>query len=522
MPVRRGHRGKRRGLWVPPAPPSFEFGPTNGRDWVIANAVPRDVARPSGAVDVTPGSSIQDALSSGGAGVKLYLRDGLHRITSPVLWSANDQEVALEPGAIVRGSAVLSSWVADGSDFRHDGQTQDFGTPETINGNGLNHDEPLCDVKETFIMDGLHLDHVATRAALAPGKVFFDRAADRVWIRDDPAGHLMEATKSAAGFRAAGSAGRARCVLHGGKIEHFGLQGAHWNSGNGDEFILEDMELAYAKVLVQTGSGNTHQFRHLNLHHGNLYCRSHFHGGSAEVPQGLNFIFERIHQSFGNYRHYGSRPLAYDEGGSKLLGIKNYQSRVIYSHDHDGDGDWFDTDNYGLYEESVLEGSARWGLFWERNWQSGLTTTIRHVYLHGGIDALSPLGTWGKARGGFTIAQSHDVDAHNNLIDLPTGYGLKYRANSTEKCDDNNVHHNLFRYDSIADANTNREIVSCRDTPAGDTGMGVNNQHNFNEYEVANVNEDLFNWPSSNDLKTFSEWQSVNGFDLNGEIRVLS
>ena len=94
------------------------------------------------------------------------------------------------PGAdvVFDGSRPVGGWTASGGDWWSP-WTTDFARA------GLPHvyaHRPEAGWPEQFFLDGQQLAEVTSRAAVVPGTFFHDRAADRVWIGDDPAGRLVE------------------------------------------------------------------------------------------------------------------------------------------------------------------------------------------------------------------------------------------------------------------------------------------------------------------------------------------
>ena len=56
-----------------------------------------------------------------------------------------------------------------------------------------------------MFFDGGPLIRVGSVAAVGPGKFYFDQAADKIYIGNNPAGHLVEATVAAESFHSMGT-----------------------------------------------------------------------------------------------------------------------------------------------------------------------------------------------------------------------------------------------------------------------------------------------------------------------------
>lgn len=94
------------------------------------------------------------------------------------------------PGAhvVLDGARRVDGWTASGGDWSAAWTTE-------FERAGLPHvyaDRAEAGWPEQFFVDGDQLAEVTTRDAVVPGTFFHDRAADRVWIGDDPSGRLVE------------------------------------------------------------------------------------------------------------------------------------------------------------------------------------------------------------------------------------------------------------------------------------------------------------------------------------------
>ncbi|MGH9890420.1 MAG: right-handed parallel beta-helix repeat-containing protein [bacterium] len=499
-----------------PEPPSPSApGPTTGAQAVRENAGPRGaVTQPAGAIDINPGDNIQAKLDAGGANAKFWFRAGTHRISSPLRPKAG-QTLAFESGAILKGSRLVTNWTQTGANFLSTGHTQELSSAPFLS-NFRAADNPPAGVYEDLFMDGAPLTHVLSLAELGPGKVFFDRAADKMYIRDSPNGHSMEATIATIGIDSSAN----RVVVRGATIEHMGWIGI---KTTGDDWLIEDNEIRYCHAsCLNLGWGDRGILRHNYIHHGGGQGISgnHAHG----------WLYEANEIAVNNYLGFGARPQAHHESGVKLLGLRDSTFRANWSHDNDGDGLWIDTNGINvLVEDNVFENNTRWGFFYEASYAA---TVRNNLFAHNGVDG--PFGGWGFKRGGILISTSRDVEIANNLLDRDVSHALWFRwdnrgsgafgRHETIGC---YTHHNEIRFTDQGSSDTRGYIISSRDAGGTDSnGVSIakritaENTFRANVYKTNSAERKWWFWPTAQ-LKVFSQWQTLIGpdglgYDTNG------
>ncbi|HEY5986876.1 MAG TPA: hypothetical protein VIV12_10940, partial [Streptosporangiaceae bacterium] len=91
-------------------------------------------------------------------------------------------------GVILSGAKILAGpWTVSGSQW----WASAF-LPGAANGGGACKVGTLCTERQDVFRDGVRLVRVATAGAATAGKFFTDYAANRVYVGDDPNGHLIE------------------------------------------------------------------------------------------------------------------------------------------------------------------------------------------------------------------------------------------------------------------------------------------------------------------------------------------
>jgi hypothetical protein len=507
------------------------YGPHRDSVWIRDHLTLESVASVGSPTIVSPGDDVAAKITAAGTGGTLFFNKGIYRPPSigfdgyiplngqTFLWERGPLGTPADT-ATFRGSIVLSSWVQDGSDWRHDGQTQDFGTPETIGGNGQSHDNPLCDVRETFFMGGVWLEHVANRAALGLGKVFFNRTTDQVWIRDNPTGHTVEATVSPRMWKSTIAGSVSDVTVRGGVIEHCG-NGCFDIQESTINWLIEDLECRWARIplSIRTVGGVT--VRRARVTDGGRYA---FTASSSPT-----LSLENVEIARGNYAGYGKRSLApYDEGATKITGSDDVLLRGLWVHDNDGTGLWFDFGNDRAdVAESVFERNTGTNFFHEANSPNGGQHQYNY-YGRGGIDPAAtslPVnrGRWDDFYAmGYRLAGGGS-NIHHNLFEQlsdSSGPALWYVdfPSAERDCSNNNVHENLFRYDAPRNANSLREVVTVRAGEAAWEGFGVMDS---NRYELADTAEEIFNIPpQALPTRTFAEMQAA-GYEAHGTVALL-
>ena len=93
--------------------------------------------------------------------------------------------------AVFDGAVALSGWRAGGSDWFVDGWTRQFPAER---GDIVPTTTPAAGHPDQLFFDGRPLRQVLRRGDVVAGTFFHDTAGDRVYVGDDPTGHLVEAS----------------------------------------------------------------------------------------------------------------------------------------------------------------------------------------------------------------------------------------------------------------------------------------------------------------------------------------
>jgi hypothetical protein len=195
-------------------------------------------------VAVRPGNalSVQRVLDRYPQGTTFCFARGLYRFAKPVAPKA-DQRLIGVAGAILNGAKVVGGFVPSGSDFAATGFLQ--GGRSSSRNCIAPHSG--CDTPQDVFFDGRALRRVTRRQDLSAGRFYEDFAHNRIWLHDDPGGHVVEQAfapalvesssggVTVAGFTAEEAATPAQYGAieavnysgHGWRIEHNKIQNNH-------------------------------------------------------------------------------------------------------------------------------------------------------------------------------------------------------------------------------------------------------------------------------------------------------
>jgi hypothetical protein len=139
----------------------------------------------------SPVRTVSRAVALAASGSSIVLHSGTYHESVHVF--GKDLDVAAAPGSTVifDGSRPVGGWVRSGTGWYSPGWTATFAR---TSGDQIDPAVPMAAYPDLAFLDGSPLHQVASLSALGPGRFFVDHAADRLWIGDDPAGRLVEAS----------------------------------------------------------------------------------------------------------------------------------------------------------------------------------------------------------------------------------------------------------------------------------------------------------------------------------------
>ena len=93
----------------------------------------------------------------------------------------------------LKGSTIVTGWVADGSTWRKDGWTYSF--PSKVASASINPKYPMAGYGDMVFVNGVSLKQVSSKAKVVAGTFYVDSGRDKLYIGSSPAGKTVEATK---------------------------------------------------------------------------------------------------------------------------------------------------------------------------------------------------------------------------------------------------------------------------------------------------------------------------------------
>jgi parallel beta-helix repeat protein len=292
---------------------------------IPARAVgPREtIALPPDAVRIAPGTRIQAVVDVHPPGTTYVLGTGIHR--QQVRPKDGDRFIGA-PGARLTGARLLTG-------ARHLGQAWIFDNqaphPDAVRHGICRAEFPRCDRPQALFLDDRPLRPVARLDDLVPGTWFFDYAAGRIYLVEDPAGRRVELTHIPFAF-----GGKARNVwIENLTIEKYAAanqRGAINDSGGGVGWTIRNNEVRW-----NYGYGITLATGHraiANKVHGNGQLGIGGGTSTGILVEGNEIAFNA----------WNGTDCAWECGGAKWGAVSNMVVRGNYVHHNGGVGLWTD------------------------------------------------------------------------------------------------------------------------------------------------------------------------------------
>jgi len=388
-------------------------------------------------VRVIPGQSISAAITAAGVGGVVLLKAGTHRIADiGSLTPLNNQVILGERDATgtrvsrLNGSRILTNWIADSGRWYVTGQTQagtvstdpndcDMGTPENPVTAGRYdrciYPEQLyfgCNAVATCTMK----HHETSLMATGAGEWFFDYAADRIYVGDDPTSAFVETAVLDHPFTGTATG----VTIRGLVIEMFATRN---NEGTveteGADWLIDDNEIRWnhgAGVYVGTTSGMA-RARGNYIHHN---CNYAIIGAGANILVDQNELaYNNILPQSTDWEDTCGFWSFWGAGATKFVHTLGLIFHKNYSHHNNGPGFWADIENrLGIVEYNRFEYNRRSGIFWEIS----CAAVIRYNgAINNGLGGDFPGIMTGT---GIEVNTSRDVEVHGNVAVGNIGGGI--------------------------------------------------------------------------------------------------
>ena len=382
-----GHRARAGTAVLLPVLTSLMFSECVARD-STGTGVPAD------AVVIYPGQNIQAAVDAHPTGTTCLIKGGVHRLQSVV---AKDGDTFVgEQGAILSGAIVLSDFTIEGNVWVANNQTQG-GDPGP---GACQAGYPRCTYPEDLFVDNVPLLHVASTAALSHGRWFFDYAADKIYLADDPTGHTVETSIT----RTAITAGPGPNYATGVTVSNLIVEKYANVAQGGALQPAADWVITGVEVRLNHGTGIA-LYRAQRAKVINSYIHHNGQLGIGGSGDGMLVADNQI--SYNNTMHYYR---GWEAGGGKIVQSRGLLFRHNYCHHNESYGFWLDGDNIdALIEQNRFEDNGSAGFVYEISYDAVIRN---NTVLRNGL--LNP-GDW-LASAGIEIVNSANVEIYSNLV----------------------------------------------------------------------------------------------------------
>ncbi len=441
----------------------------------MAQYGPIALQKPSDAIELAVGSNYQQLINDAPAGSTFWFAPGIHRGVS--IQPKDGDTLLGAPGAVLNGSQLVTSFTQSGSAWVISGQTQ-----EGVR-NLTDHTAPDAQrggFPETVFFDDKPLKPVDSLSKLAAGTFYFDYAADKIYLHDDPTNHKVETGKNTVAINGAAD----NVTVSNLTIEKYNapaqLSAVDGGSGEGWTIANNEIRLNYG-VGANVGTNGKIIGNYV-----------HDNGEMGLDGGGANIVVQGNELARNGY--WSGIDMSWEGGGSKFTGTTDLLVKDNYSHDNAGNGLWTDINNYNTtYDNNLVMGNALAGISHEISYDAVIrnNTVIGNGFnsISGGTPG-NPTWLWGAQ---IQVHNSSNVEVANNYVDYTNaGNGISLIEEDRGSGDrgaylirNGNVHDNI--------------IVS----KSGDGGNGgesnIDNASYIDGGSVWNANHfytagDTFNW----------------------------
>ena len=345
------------------------------------------------AVEVGPEQDVQVQLDSSAPGATIALRAGTYRLTAPLTFK-NGQRLIGGDRVVLSGARPLTNFRREGRVWVVDRQSQEGAVIERA-ADVCTSDAPRCNRPEDLFLDDRPLRHVATPADLRTGAWYFDYAADRIFLGDDPTGHTVETsvTPFAVGGEAEG------VTIRGIVVEKFATP-THEAAINGrlTGLLIENVEarlnhFAGIRTMDRTQARNN---------------RVHDNGALGFIGAGENIRIE--HNEIDHNNTVGYNPY-WAAGGTKWVYTTHLVVRDNDVHDNHGPGLWTDINNTDvLFEANRVHDNDLSGIFHEVGYRAVIRNNVANRN-----GRAKPFPGW-VVGAGILVSSSSDVEVYGNSL----------------------------------------------------------------------------------------------------------
>jgi parallel beta-helix repeat protein len=365
---------------------------------------------PSACSTVVPaGTDIQSAINSAPVGATLCVEAGVFRVNRPLNPKAN-QKLIGTPNfrTTLNGAKIITGFAASGGNYVATGfLPRAAGTEGYCERNG-------CNYPQDVFVDGVQLTRVLTMGALKSGAFYEDFGANKIYLRDDPSGHLVEQSFSSSVIQS---------TVSGITIKGFIIE----KSANPAQQGMID-----AQNRGQSGwviSGNEVRFAHgvgIDVDSAVIQGNHIHHNGQLGVAgHGVGTLLDSNEIDHNNTQGYN---VGWEAGGLKFALITGAKVTNNNVHDNAGMGLWCDVTCYDTtFSGNVVKRNTNGGIFYEI---SGKALIANNDLADNG-PSLSPDF---YSSGNIVVAASPNIEVYGNRVIGRNGIGVVQQSR-TSPCD---------------------------------------------------------------------------------------
>ena len=396
--------------------------------WTPASASGvEDEPCPAGAIAVEPGDAIQQAVDRAGEGAAFCLKNGIHRLQS--VRPRPRQRFYGEGRTVLNGSRVLVHFERDGELWFAPDQWQ-----RGVRRGECATDSPACNLPNAIFIDDRPLAPVLAKAALGPGRFYFDQAAGRIYLADDPAGHKVEAAVDVFAFESR----EPDVLIKNMTIEKYATiaQKGAVQAQEAAGWIIENCEIRLNSA-AGIAAGSRTRIESSDIHH---------NGQIGVTGVGRDILVQNNDIWDNNTRGFFT---SWEAGGLKLALSDHVVLRANRVHGNRGAGLWCDIECRDvLYEGNVVERNRGAGIFHEISYSAVIRDNVlRH-------NGLGKRGAFWRSNN-ILVAASQDVEVFGNTITVDPGscgiilldQGRRNKMGGTYKTRNNNIHNNVTTFE---------------------------------------------------------------------------
>jgi hypothetical protein len=444
--------------------------------------------------NVPVGTSIQSVIDVSAPGTTFTLCAGVHvqQVIAPHTGDTiQGQMIGSTKLATMSGAATLTGWVSDSGRWYVTGQTQAGDVTGSTATYCIEATHPRCNYPEDVYFDGVQKIHEDALADVGAGEWFFDYAADRIYVGDDPTGATVKTSVTPHVFpvTAGNCTSQADNVVFRDMIVEMyaaPTSGAAVNAGCSQQGALGWRVInVEARFNHGAGIGNDTETWTVNsyVHHN---CDLGLVGAGSDILIYNNEIAYNNIMAGSSSATCGHDPF-WESGGSKWVFTTNLIVSTNFSHHNYGNGLWTDINNLDTgYYSNIVEDNRLSGIMHEVSYDA---------VIYG--NTLRRNGT-GQDFPGYVTGACILVAGSPNVI--VTGNTCVDNWQGITGLDDDSRGSGLFGAWNLANLNVHTNTITSSTSTSGAGRTGVADADGTDAFSDGNTfeNNDYFIGPNTN------------------------